>query len=449
MESRPKSNMHNKKNQFNTTFKTQGNHIPIEFQTKKHGNNINKGKYNSGTSLKNNLQNAGNVLNLNSNQPYIKKSQNYNHLEKINHQGKHNESANINNNKMEENILEKENINILPIDSNGNKPSPRFGHSLVMINNVKICIFGGAVGDTRKINYSNETYIFNILTKLWIKLEININKPMPQERAAHAAAINENEVMMIYGGSTKNGGLAEDEIWLLYLNEGKEGEGEWKKYPMNNEISPGPRYGHSLNYIKPYFVLFGGNFNPSLSNEVWIVNINEEIGKWQKINFKNEVAPCPRLYHTSLICNFGKFNGTLFIFGGRDSNENPLNDIWRLSFDQETWSWNRGIIKSNDEIIPRYNHSMIFYNELMIILGGRGHHSNNNPLPTEVYNTETSELFKFAGIPMNRHPSFIYQTFIYLYGGFNSKTPSQSIGNLSKISLEKIFNKSPLITKLN
>jgi hypothetical protein len=449
MESRPKSNMHNKKNQFNTTFKTQGNHIPIEFQTKKHGNNINKGKYNSGTSLKNNLQNAGNVLNLNSNQPYIKKSQNYNHLEKINHQGKHNESANINNNKMEENILEKENINILPIDSNGNKPSPRFGHSLVMINNVKICIFGGAVGDTRKINYSNETYIFNILTKLWIKLEININKPMPQERAAHAAAINENEVMMIYGGSTKNGGLAEDEIWLLYLNEGKEGEGEWKKYPMNNEISPGPRYGHSLNYIKPYFVLFGGNFNPSLSNEVWIVNINEEIGKWQKINFKNEVAPCPRLYHTSLICNFGKFNGTLFIFGGRDSNENPLNDIWRLSFDEETWSWNRGIIKSNDEIIPRYNHSMIFYNELMIILGGRGHHSNNNPLPTEVYNTETSELFKFAGIPMNRHTSFIYQTFIYLYGGFNSKTPSQSIGNLSKISLEKIFNKSPLITKLN
>jgi len=55
-------------------------------------------------------------------------------------------------------------------------------------------------------------------------LEINANKPIPQERAAHAAAIDENEVMMIYGGSTKNGGLAEDEIWLLYLNEGKEGE---------------------------------------------------------------------------------------------------------------------------------------------------------------------------------------------------------------------------------
>ena len=83
---------------------------------------------------------------------------------------------------------------------------------------------------------------------------------------------------------------------------------------------------------------------------------------------------------------------------------------------------------------------MVFYNELMIIIGGRGHHSNNNAsLPTEIYNTETCELFKFAGIPMNRQVSFIYQTNIFLYGGFNSKTPTQSIGNLSRISLEKWF----------
>ena len=32
---------------------------------------------------------------------------------------------------------------------------------------------------------------------------------------------------------------------------------------------------------------------------------------------------------------------------------------------------------------------------------------------------------------------------------FNSKSPSQSIGNLSWISLEKLFSKSTLINKLN
>ena len=468
MQSRPKSNMHNKKNQFNTTFKNPTNQPTNDIHNKKHPN-TNKSKYNSGgVQQKNYHQNQGinnnnNQINMNINNninpinsPYVKKSHNpntsnkNNQLEIISHQGRHNESANLNYNKMEANILEKETIDIFPVDTNGNRPAPRFGHSLVMINNLKVCIFGGAIGDTRKINYSNETYIYNILTKLWIKLEVGNNKALPQERAAHAAAVNDNSVMMIYGGSTKNGGLAEDEIWLLYLNEGAEGEGEWKRYQVTNGQSPGPRYGHSLNFIKPFFVLFGGNFNPSLSNDVWIVNINEQIGEWKKIIFQNDVGPCPRLYHTSQICNHGKYLGKLIIFGGRDSNENPLNDIWILELNKEgSWNWTRAFVKNSDELFPRYNHSMIFYNDLMIIIGGRGHNSNNLPLLTQVYDMETCEVFSFTGIPMNRHSNFIYNNNVFLYGGFNSKTPTQSVGNLSRISLEKIFHKSSLLNKLD
>ena len=471
MQSRPKSNMHNKKNQFNTTFKNPTNQQINDIHNKKHPN-TNKSKYNSGgvqqknyhqnQGINNNINNNNQInMNINNNinpinSPYVKKSHNpntsnkNNQLEIISHQGRHNESANLNYNKMEANILEKETIDIFPVDTNGNRPAPRFGHSLVMINNLKVCIFGGAIGDTRKINYSNETYIYNILTKLWIKLEVGNNKALPQERAAHAAAVNDNSVMMIYGGSTKNGGLAEDEIWLLYLNEGAEGEGEWKRYQVTNGQSPGPRYGHSLNFIKPFFVLFGGNFNPSLSNDVWIVNINETIGEWKKIIFQNDVGPCPRLYHTSQICNHGKYLGKLIIFGGRDSNENPLNDIWVLELNKEgNWNWTRAFVKNSDELHPRYNHSMIFYNDLMIIIGGRGHNSNNLPLLTQVYDMDTCEVFSFAGIPMNRHSNFIYNNNVFLYGGFNSKTPTQSVGNLSRISLEKIFHKSNLLNKLD
>ena len=469
MQSRPKSNMHNKKNQFNTTFKNPQNQMMNDIHNKKHPN-TNKSKYNSGAQLKNYLPNNQGINNINSNNnqilnininsnnqinsPYVKKSHNpnskNNQLEVLSHQGRHNESANLNNNKMEANILEKETIDIFPVDTNGNRPAPRFGHSLVMINDLKVCIFGGAIGDTRKINYSNETYIYNVLTKLWIKLEVGSNKILPQERAAHAAAVNDNSVMMIYGGSTKNGGLAEDEIWLLFLNEGTDGEGEWKKYSVTNGHSPGPRYGHSLNFIKPYFVLFGGNFNPSLSNDVWIVNITEKIGEWKKIIFQNDFGPSPRLYHTSQICNFGNYQNKLIIFGGRDSNENPLNDVWILELNKKgDWNWERAFVKNNEELAPRYNHSMVFYNQLMIIIGGRGHNSNNIPLITQVYDMETCEVFSFAGIPMNRHSNFIYNNNIFLYGGFNSKTPTQSVGNLSRISLEKIFNKSILLNKLD
>ena len=92
---------------------------------------------------------------------------------------------------------------------------------------------------------------------------------------------------------------------------------------------------------------------------------------------------------------------------------------------------------------------MIFYNDLMIIIGGRGHNSNNIPLVTQVYDMETNEIFHFAGIPMNRHSNFIYHNNVFLYGGFNNKTQTQSVGNLSRISLEKIFHKSSLLNKLD
>ena len=62
---------------------------------------------------------------------------------------------------MQAQILERESFLPIIVDTSGHKPSPRFGHSLVMLNSVKICLFGGAVGETRKINYSNETFIYN------------------------------------------------------------------------------------------------------------------------------------------------------------------------------------------------------------------------------------------------------------------------------------------------
>ena len=42
----------------------------------------------------------------------------------------------------------------------------------------------------------------NILIKSWTrnKLQINTNKPMPHERAAHISAVDDNALMMIYGG---------------------------------------------------------------------------------------------------------------------------------------------------------------------------------------------------------------------------------------------------------
>ena len=375
-------------------------------------------------------------------------------------QPKNNTSVNnqsLNNNNININFIpikkshEKYTPSFTPIliEVNGDKPQPRFGHSLVKINPNKIVIFGGAVGEIRKIKYSNETYIYNIMTKIWIKLNC-INNKLPQPRAAHAAAANDQMQMGIYGGSN-NLGLIDDKLWILHLSE--KNEGIWNEINVVGN-TPGSRYGHSLTFLNPYFVLFGGNSNPELSNDVWIINIKNNLCQWEKIIFEeNNIIPCERLYHTSDVCPKGNCEGMMIIFGGRNSNEEPLNDIWGLIRHRNgTWSWEKAEIKNEYKMKPRYNHSMVFYNELMIIIGGKGINLNNsngsNFLPIEVFNTINNEGYNFSGINMNRQTNFIYEKNIFLFGGFDSGNQIKPLGNLNQISIDELFKNNEALKNL-
>ena len=337
------------------------------------------------------------------------------------------------------------------VSTYGDLPLNRFGHTIVNLTNVKMCLFGGSVGDSKKLNYTNEAYIYNILTKFWAKINIKNKESIPKERAAHAAASNEKGQMAIYGGSTTSGGLAEDCLYLFSLDTKDESMGEWTKIKTTG-ATPGERYGHSLTYLNPYFVLFGGNFNPKLSNDIWIINVNniKDDYQWIKINFLNESnnIPVERLYHSSDVCTYGKYKNKLIIFGGRDSANNPLNDIWALDLkDDCNGEWIKLFpnTKNDDDknlITPRINHTMLFYDNLLIILGGKT--STLNPVPIEVFDTESGDCFRFKKLIMNRHTSFLYNKDIYFFGGFNLKS-HVPLGDLYKISMNKIFANSSLI----
>ena len=347
--------------------------------------------------------------------------------------------------------MEKDLQELTKFPSAGDIPSNRFGHTIVPISKIKVCLFGGSIGDSRKLNYTNDTYIYNILTKLWKKINIKEKESLPKERAAHAAASNDKGQMAIYGGSTTSGGLAEDCLYIFSLNINDENEGEWTKIKTAGP-TPGERYGHSLTYLDPYFILFGGNFNPNLSNDIWIININDNKNnnaenQWIKVDYKNDKngVPVERLYHSSLVCNCGKYKNKFMIFGGRDSKNNPLNDLWVLDLKEKEGEWTK-LFPTNSEnekdLTPRMNHTMLTYNNLLIILGGKS--SASNPIPIEVFDTEKSKTYRFKNLLMNRHTSFIFETDIYFFGGFNLKN-HVPLGDLSKISLTQIFTESSLL----
>ena len=342
---------------------------------------------------------------------------------------------------------EKKQQEILKIETGGTHPLPRFGHSIEKINKIQICLFGGAVGDSKKITYSNETYIYNILTKIWIKLNFKNSDSVPKERAAHASASNLHNQMVIHGGSSSNGLLADDSLYYLTLKtnyNNDEDKAEWKKV-ITNGPTPGPRYGHSLSYISPYFVLFGGNLNPKLSNDVWIINLNNNSNEWKKITFpENGNVPIPRVYHSGKVIKNGPYTHNIIIFGGRDEKDNPLNDLWCLSIGQNC-GWKQLINPKGKKLHPRNNHVMVCYDSLLIFVGGKG--VQNSSVPIEVFDTENNECYTFKYILMNRHSSFINNDDIFLFGGFAGKNYS-ALGDLYNFSLKKIFANSPLEKKL-
>ena len=341
--------------------------------------------------------------------------------------------------------MEKELEKLYKVQTIGDIPANRFGHTLVHLTKIKICLFGGSVGDSHKLNYTNDVFIYRILTKMWKKINIKDKDSIPKERAAHAAASNNNGQMAIYGGSTTSGGLAEDCLYIFSLNPKDENEGIWAKIKTEGP-TPGGRYGHSLTFLNPYFVLFGGNFNPNLSNEIWIININDtnDVCQWIKINHSDDKdnIPVERLYHSSEVCNYGKYKNRLIIFGGRDSKNNPLNDLWILDIKDDQGEWTKVLPKNNNSLTPRINHTMLFYENLLIILGGKT--STMSPVPIEVFDTEENQCYKFKNLLMNRHNSFIFEKDIYFYGGFNLKNHIP-LGDLYTTSLIKIFSDSPLI----
>ena len=87
-------------------------------------------------------------------------------------------------------------------------------------------------------------------------------------------------------------------------------------------------------------------------------------------NADAKVAPCPRAGHSAIIRKTDN-DDFMYIFGGKDDENNKLNDIWRFSFTSNTWS---EISKGGDDFdgpLPRGGHvAQVFRGDFMIIYGG-------------------------------------------------------------------------------
>ncbi len=238
--------------------------------------------------------------------------------------------------------------------------------------------------------------------------------------------------------------MAPDNLHLLDLTNGED-NCKWITLPTTG-VTPGKRYGHSVNYLKPYIVVFGGNVGNRITNDIWLINIDDGILEWKKLEPTGE-SPGNRMYHSSAVCRYGGAAGMIIIYGGRNENGTATNDTWGLRKHRNgTWDWVKAPYLNNYVPFKRFQHSILFYYNFMIVLGGRTDDDIKN-IPIEVYDTESSEWTELANFNKFRHSSWLSENLIFTHGGFDYASPMISKNDLVMIDLIKLLNSNSNLTK--
>ena len=198
-------------------------------------------------------------------------------------------------------------------------------------------------------------------------------------------------------------------------------------------------------YYEPYLLIFGGNLGNTLTNKVHYALINENnISlpiKWNVLKTaENSPLPPPRIYHACSICKYGGALNMIIVFGGRNEKGSPLNDCWGLRKHRNgNWDWVLAPYDEGYEPQKRFQHTITFYYNFLIVIGGRNT-ADNKQIPIEIYDTQTSKWVGVAFFNKFRHATWIVDESIYTHGGFQLTNTLVAQSDIIKIDLLRLFN---------
>ncbi|XP_076886883.1 F-box/kelch-repeat protein At1g51550-like [Bidens hawaiensis] len=207
-------------------------------------------------------------------------------------------------------------------------PSGRFGHSCVVIGNCLV-LFGGINDSGLR---QNDTWIAQQDTSSntfsWRLLDVG--PVAPPARGAHACCSIDNRRMLIHGGIGLSGTRLGD-TWVLCLSENL-CFGAWHE-TLTHPV-PSPRSGHTLTCIGgSRTVLFGGRgMGYEVLNDIWYFDSSEE--EWVQVLFELRNIPgglsLARVGHSATLIPGGR----VLIYGGEDSYRHRKDDFWLLDISQ-------------------------------------------------------------------------------------------------------------------
>lgn len=268
---------------------------------------------------------------------------------------------------------------------------------------------------------------------------------VPCQRAAHATVMIDLFEMIMFGGALVGGSIAKEQLYHLKVIEPN--KAQWSEVKTAGE-KPKARYGHSLVFSKPILILFGGSTGSETLNDVWSLNLANKAFAWEKIAF-SAPFPSPRVYHHADVCTYGGASGMIIVYGGRDSENRTLNEVWGLRKHRNgKWDWVTPPQTNSAEAAPmgRYQHRSLFFGTLMVNIGGKISDGFCNSL-ISVYDYEHNKWYAVSGPECFRHICWIYKGKLYVQGGLNNANKIFNNGDIMIFNLSDIFKEYPDLSK--
>lgn len=171
----------------------------------------------------------------------------------------------------------------------------------------------------------------------------------------------------------------------------------------------------SCAYDNKLFV-FGGNVHGSKSNKLFILDLDSR--KWKTKEYDN--GPSERSSHSATIKD-----GKMYIFGGKDIENNKLGDFW--VYDIATDTWNQLKIQAGEGPISRSGHSTGVFKNFVIVYAGI-HELTKELSDMYLYDTKSGTwltLFEEEHSPMhNRSMNESFSSgMIIVYHIYSTKKP--------------------------
>ncbi|KAM4608643.1 uncharacterized protein klhdc3l [Polymixia lowei] len=201
-------------------------------------------------------------------------------------------------------------------------------------------VFGGML-DSAYTERRCPLWVFDIAKQKWVNWQGKKSSPeMPANRKGHSAVVLGSS-MFIYGGYIDMRGSSQ-EFWSLDFDTMA-----WSQLDGSQQASmgPGPRHSHSAIAYQDCMYLFGGLKGLREQKDFW--RWNSSSLAWSCL--RTTSGPSKMVGHSAIV-----YKDSMLLFGGGESQNSPMNYLWKYSF--ATHAWERLTVLPGSNPPPRMYH---------------------------------------------------------------------------------------------